>query len=295
MCRGSTKDFEYEPSTLCSNGYPDKSVNDLLKDFLASRRKGLSILTIKFYSTYLNRSKLVISTKTTQQDISTFLDRLSCTAGGRHAYFRALSAFYNWLYSPKSGYGLNPTNNPTTYIDPPLVEKKIMPSLTSAQFNYLVGQCNCLRDKCIVSLLGDSGLRLMELTNINPANIDWEHRCIKVHCKGNKEAYALFGERTEQLLKQWMQEYHDTNGLWNISEWGIASMLKRLELKTGIKCNAHVFRRAFASILARRNVDALHIMRLGRWQSLEMVQHYTASVKFDDSVKFYSAISTIGT
>ena len=66
-------------------------------------------------------------------------------------------------------------------------------------------------------------------------------------------------------------------------------MLKRLKATTGIPCNAHSFRRAFASILRRSGVDTMTIKDLGRWESLEMVQRYTRSVSFQDSLKFYKA------
>ena len=67
-------------------------------------------------------------------------------------------------------------------------------------------------------------------------------------------------------------------------------MLGRLEAKTGLKCNVHTFRRTFATILARRGVDSLHIMRLGRWESISMVERYTRSVKFEDSLNLYDPI-----
>jgi len=67
-------------------------------------------------------------------------------------------------------------------------------------------------------------------------------------------------------------------------------MLKALRAKTGLPCNPHTFRRTFASILAKRGVDSLHIMRLGRWESIAMVERYTRSVRFDDSLKLYSDI-----
>ncbi|MFC1903521.1 tyrosine-type recombinase/integrase [Chloroflexota bacterium] len=65
---------------------------------------------------------------------------------------------------------------------------------------------------------------------------------------------------------------------------------RKLETKTGLHCNAHTFRRTFASILSKRGVDSLHIMRLGRWESIQMVERYTRSVQFDDSMKLYSSI-----
>jgi integrase/recombinase XerC len=175
-------------------------------------------------------------------------------------------------------------------VQPPKVERKILPSLTTEQLDYLIDQTKCVRDKAIISLFADSGLRLSELANINPQHIDWEHRLIKVNCKGNKEGLAVFGERTESLLKEWLSEYSPNGRLWNINSNGINIMLRRLMSRTALPCNPHTFRRTFASILAKRGVDSLHIKRLGRWESIQMVERYTASVKFEDSLKHYSAI-----
>ncbi len=73
-------------------------------------------------------------------------------------------------------------------------------------------------------------------------------------------------------------------------KWYVVWMLKLLKDKTGLPCNAHTFRRSFASILAKRGVDSLHTTRLGRWECLAMVDRYTKSVKFEDSLKLYSPI-----
>ncbi len=264
--------------------------HDLVNAFLASRRKGLSLRTIDFYTGYLRLSQQIIGTDVTGPDIAKFLDSLTCTNGGKHAYYSVLKAFYRWLYSPKSGYNLDPQRNPITWVEPPKVEKKILPSLTVEQLDLLIARAGNVRDKAIVSLFADTGLRLSELANINPGDIDWEHRVIKVTCKGNKEGLALFGVRTERLLKQWLSEYRADGRLWNLNWWGIKDMLDRLSAKTGLPCNPHTFRRTFASILAKRGVDSLHIKRLGRWESIAMVEHYTRSVRFEDSMRFYTAI-----
>ena len=156
--------------------------------------------------------------------------------------------------------------------------------------DYLLEQAETIRDKAIISLFADSGLRLSELANINPHNIDWQHRLIKVWCKGGKEGLAPFGQRTEKLIKEWLLQYSTKDRLWDISEWGICWMLRKLEAKTGLHCNAHTSRRTFASILAKKGIDSLHIMRLGRWESIQMVERYTRSVKFEDSLKLYSPV-----
>ena len=201
-----------------------------------------------------------------------------------------LRAFYNWLYSPRSGYNLITQDNPILAVEAPKVGKRILPSLTLEQLDLLIDQAECNRDKAIISLFADSGLRLSELANVNHNNIDWQHRLIKVICKGNKEGLAPFGSRTEKLLKEWLAQCPTSDKLWDISEWGISWMLRKLATKTGLPCNAHTFRRTFASVLSKRGVDSLHIMRLGRWESVQMVERYTRSVQFDDSLKLYSSI-----
>jgi site-specific recombinase XerC len=82
-------------------------------------------------------------------------------------------------------------------VDPPKVENKILPSLSPEQLDYLIEQAGCVRDRAIISLFADSGLRLSELASIKVSNINWNNRLIKVWCKGNREGLAPFGERTE--------------------------------------------------------------------------------------------------
>jgi site-specific recombinase XerD len=264
--------------------------NALIDAFLRSRRQGISGRTLETYRGYLKRARAVVGLNVTGQDIANFLQSIRCSNGGKHAYYRKLRVFYNWLYAPKSGYGLDLQSNPILQVESPKVERKILPSLTSEQLESLIAVAESVRDKAIISLLADSGLRLSELASIDPKNIDWEHRLIKVVCKGNREGLAPFGARTEALLREWLSQ-HEANGrLWDLNRGGLIDLFRRLRVKTGLPCNPHTFRRTFASILAKRGVDSLHIMRLGRWESISMVERYTGSVRFDDSLKLYQSI-----
>jgi site-specific recombinase XerD len=275
-----------------SHALPPESISiyTLIAEFLKSRRQGLSPRSLDYYRCYLNLARSIIGFDVTGQRINDFLCSLQCKDGGKHAYFRSLRAFYNWLYSPKSGYGLNPQNNLIIIVDAPKIGKKILPSLTTEQVEYLIEQAGCVRDKAIISLFVDSGLRLSELANIKPENIDWDNKVIKVICKGNKEGLAPFGERTKGLMQKWLAQYQSNGRLWDLNTWGIVEMLKQLRVKTGLPCNAHTFRRTFASLLAKKGIDNLHIMRLGRWESISMVERYTRSVRFEDSLRFYQEL-----
>ena len=122
-----------------------------------------------------------------------------------------------------------------------------------------------------------------------PDHINYDNRTIRVFGKGRKEAYAPFGEVSERYLKMWLSEYYPSLGnIWGITKSGIVLMLRRLEAKTGITCNPHTFRRTFAVLLRKAGIDTMTIKELGRWESLEIVQSYTRSFSFQDSMKFLS-------
>ena len=107
--------------------------------------------------------------------------------------------------------------------------------------------------------------------------------------KGKKEAYSPFGELSGRYLKKWLSQYHPNGNIWGINENGVSIMLRRLKAKRGLPCNLHTFRRTFACLLRKAGVDTRTIKDLGRWESLEMVQRYTRSVIFKDSLQFYKA------
>ena len=147
-----------------------------------------------------------------------------------------------------------------------------------------------LRNKAIIAVFIESGLRLFELSFIKPEDIDWAERTIRIWGKGRKEGKAPFGQTSEALLKEWLSRYNPNGGnIWGMDRAGIQVMLKRLNQATGITCNPHSFRRAFACLLRKAGIDTMTIKDLGRWESLEMVQRYTRSVSFHDSLKSYKA------
>jgi len=163
------------------------------------------------------------------------------------------------------------------------------------QVDYLIEQADNLRDEVIISLLADSGMRLSELANIKAGDIDWESNTITIWGKGNKQRKAPFTERTANLLRQWISGNGTGENIWHMKPWGIVSVLRRLEKRTGLPCNPHTFRRTFASNLHRAGMDIEHIMRLGGWESLDMVVRYTRSVKFEDSLKLYQKLEALST
>jgi integrase len=130
-------------------------------------------------------------------------------------------------------------------------------------------------------------MRLSELADICTEDIDWENLTISIWGKGNKQRLAPFTKRTAVFLKQIVSQNGTGDNIWHLEPHSIQEMLADLKAITGLPCNPHTFRRTFASNLHRAGIDIEHIMRLGGWESLDMVLRYTRSVKFEDSLKIY--------
>ena len=237
--------------------------------------------TMQYYRVKLGKFLPEVNPDIAQrQDIEAFLLQFK-NPGNRHAYYRAIKTFFNWR---EETFGFT---SPMIHMKAPKIPKVILPVLTKEEVQYLIDYTNNIRNKAIISFFVESGQRLTAAADIKPEDINWEHRIIKVRAKGQKEAFATFGDMTAGYLKEWLAQYQPDSNIWGIDKWGIISMLRRLEKATGIKCNAHVFRRTFACLLRMDGVPTLAIKDLGGWETSIMVEHYTRAMGFHDSLKFY--------
>jgi integrase/recombinase XerD len=256
----------------------------LLSKFIQSRRQGLSENTVKYYTRCIK--PFVCFYPLSSEGINDFLANLNCNNGGKLAYFKAIRAFCYWLARVGILEG-----NPLKNVYPPKPSKPILPSLTKEQAQYLIDYVDNIRDKTIISLFADSGMRLSELANIRDNDIDWRNNTVTIWGKGNKQRKAPFTKRTAMLIEQLVSQNGIGENIWHMKRRGIQNMLLELAKKTGLPCNPHTFRRTFASNLHRAGLDVEHIMRLGGWESLDMVLRYTRSVKFEDSLRLYQQIN----
>lgn len=67
-----------------------------------------------------------------------------------------------------------------------------------------------LRDKTIMSILYDTGMRVDELVSLKIRDMTITDDCIKlkIHGKGNKERISVLDERTAALVRQYLGEFH---------------------------------------------------------------------------------------
>ena len=284
-CSSASSDTYMDMVSTPTNG----QLQQWLAAFISGRRQGLSTNTILFYNACLK--PFVNKYELTPDGINQFLSDLTCSTGAKFCYFRAIRAFTNWLIRNDYVKG-----NPIRSVDPPKPKKKVLPSLTIDQVQYLIECADNLRDKSIISLLADSGMRLSELSNVKAKDLDWDNHTILIWGKGGKQRRAPFTERTAGLLSEFrIKRVSQVSqnvyiNIWGMKRRAIQNMLLGLARRTGLPCNPHTFRRTFASNLHRAGLDVEHIMRLGGWESLDMVLRYTRSVKFEESLRLYQEL-----
>jgi len=80
--------------------------------------------------------------------------------GTRHPCYRVLKTFYRWL---NAQHGLE---NPMEAMSAPILGKAIMPAFSREQVEHLIASADSDRDRAIVALFTESGLRLSELAPI---------------------------------------------------------------------------------------------------------------------------------
>jgi site-specific recombinase XerD len=123
-------------------------------------------------------------------------------------------------------------------------------------------------------------MRISEAINVKAPDFNWELGTVVVLGKGNRFRKALAGN---ELVKAWFIE-HDT---FEITKAGAVVMLRRLGQYSGIHCNAHSFRRGFCVQQVKSGLSTRVVQTLGGWESIAMVERYSKSLSFDESLKLY--------
>ena len=263
---------------------------ELVADFVNNRRvRGLTPRTLEFYAGYLTGFVDLVGQpllNLTNDALAECLANLPCGPGGKHAYLRVLRAFYSWA-EERGLVAANPCKRVRIKVPKPL-----RPAVKASDIPRLLKACDSTRDKLVVAMLADTGLRLSELASIYPGDVDLERDTIIVWGKGAKQRVVRYGPTTRELLIQWLRVRHDFGTLLTMPPRGISSMLTRLQTQTGIKCNAHAFRRTFATESIRNGLNVFYVQSLLGHSSLTMTRIYAEQVSSEDAIKAYKPIVT---
>lgn len=166
-----------------------------------------------------------------------------------------------------------------------LRKPSVLPAvLTVNEISKILEVVSNLKHKTMLLVIYSAGLRLGELLNLKPEDINSE--AMKIHvreAKGKKDRYVMLSENVLALLKKYYSEYKPKEFLFEGQNGGkyspksVQTVFKRAINKTGIKkkVSVHTLRHSFATHLLDEGTDIRYIQELLGHKRLETTQIYT--------------------
>lgn len=184
------------------------------------------------------------------------LTRTNISRTTKSTYVRNVRIFLRWC--GRNDYGL-PFD--ASRIKTPKPDKKIVKVLTEEQIQLLFLAVEysvpwiIARNRAILALMLDSGLRQAEVCSLKRSDIDLNSNTLKVYGKGAKERLVATGATTRSLIKNYLDScpFSDAAALFvdrygnAISKSAIRSVMYRLKTKTGLDLSSHKLRHNFAT------------------------------------------------
>lgn len=201
-------------------------------------------------------------------------------------YIRALRAFLHWLYL-----------NEFILVDicqkfklPKAIQMMIHP-LTDDEirsiFNvYPNNDLLHIRNRLILALMLDCGLRLNEVVNARLSDLYLADRCLIVTGKGNKQRAIAFGLSTERLLRIYLSLRASKTNLLiikvsgdeageGVTESTIKNMFRKLKVRSGVsRLYPHLLRHTFGTRYIENGGNMFALQLLLGHTSLTMVKRY---------------------
>lgn len=235
--------------------------------------------------------------------IRRFIAQLHGKGLSGHSLARMLSAWRGFFSYLMRDHGLS--NNPCVGLRAPKSPKTLPQALSpdeAARMVDLPGDTpETLRDKAIFELFYSSGLRLAELIDLNPPQLDMNEGEVRVTGKGNKTRIVPLGSHAVAALRSWLAVRHlcakpDEVALFvgargnRISPRVIQQRMKQWGIKQGINSNVHphLLRHSFATHVLQSSGDLRAVQEMLGHASISTTQVYT-HLDFQYLSKIYDA------
>ncbi len=212
------------------------------------------------------------------------------TASTAATRFRCLQQFFKW--AEKEG---EVAKNPMAGMVPPSVPEAPVPVYSDDELARLLKvtegrNFDQARDRAIIRLFIDTGVRVGELTGLTLEDVDLDGRAVVVTGKGSRVRMLPLGNKATDELDRYLRvrRRHKQAGspaLWlgpkgGVSESGIAQMLRRRGKQADVEdVRPHRFRHTFAHQWLAGDGNEGDLQQLAGWRSDQMLQRYGASVK----------------
>jgi site-specific recombinase XerD len=219
------------------------------------------------------------------------------SAGNAAKEYRNLSVFFRWCVTE----GERSAPSPMDRVGKIKVSKQAHAIFTDEELVKLLKVCSgsdfeSRRDLAIIRVLIDNGVRVSGLAGIRytPGDEDTHdvflsRHALRVRLTGGRMFLAPIGKKAAAAVDRYIRmrarhPHHDSPYLWlpvdsrstrtgdhRLTATGIGQMIERRGEQAGVVAHPHKFRRTMASTWEG---DSLQLMRIGGWESPEMVRLY---------------------
>lgn len=274
------------------------SVVQALEDFkLHQRTSRNSPRTLEYYDFCLSRFRDWLSGQgifRVEEVDSNMLRRFTLELEQRmkpssvHAIMRGVRALFKFLEREELI-----ASNPMQKVRMPKQDRTILPAFTPDEVKALEKATDGkepvhIRNRALVFLLLDSGLRLAECASLRVGDIDPQTGVLKVMGKGRKERVTKLGAVALKTFTRYARLRGGDMGepLWlgrrgPMTAAGIAETLEKLGKSAGVHSHPHKFRRTCALYMLRSGADVFSVQYLLGHADLAVLRRYLAQTDAD--------------
>ena len=297
----------------------DIRLEDVLRSFLMNQEdRNHSPKTVRWYSDMLGRFADALGPEARTNDIDAEAIRRylrSVRANGfskftNHAYARTLKTFLRWL--EREGYLEGSVSRQVEMPKVPKYEDVTIDVLTDEEIAHLLSlldpstDVGC-RDRAIVCLMMESGLRLDEVARLRVDDVHVKKMYVKVHGKGDKEGYVPIGPTTLKALSRYLAHFRvpadPRNRALFLNIFGeplryesIKSAFSRLAIRSGItRLHPHLLRHTAATRMLANGADVHTVQRMLRHADIRTTLRYLHLVpeQLHEKMRLFSPLAGV--
>lgn len=242
-------------------------------------------------------------TQITGQDITDYLalkqyrDKISINYKATlNKYF---AAFFNWAYR-KHHISVDIMLD----VDRAKPLQKRKERLTDEEIEDIRDACRTLKEKALVELMLDTGMRVGEIVALNLSDFDFTHKRVSIYGEKTSEyRTGMLTTRSIKALRKYVASREYCTGALFINDRaphnrmqkaGIEKMCKDIAVRAGITripVTVHVFRKTFASVLYRKTKNILLVSKLLGHASTDTTVKYYLIDDIDDMQHQYNMVN----